>query len=100
MAPSTTDGSPALGRHDRNMRAWRLRWRTCSVISAGPVAQFSPMTSGRSASSTVNAAPISEPTSIRPVVSMVTCTISGTSRPARAMARRQAISAALACNRS
>ena len=37
------------------------------------------MTSGRSASSAVSAAPISEPTSRRPVVSTVTCTMIGTS---------------------
>ena len=37
-----------------------------------------------------SAAPISVPGSMRPVSSMVTCTWSGTSRPAAAMARRAA----------
>ncbi len=100
MRPSTTDGRPALGRQDRNVRAWRERWRRCSVISRGPVAQLSPITSGRMGSRAVRAAPISLPTSIRPVVSMVTWTMRGTSRPAEAMARRQAMSAALAWRRS
>ena len=100
MAPSTIDGSPALGRHDRNVRAYCDRWRRCSVISRGPVAQLRPMTSGRRASSEVRAAPISVPTSIRPVVSIVTWTISGRSLLALAMARRQAMIAALAWSRS
>ena len=59
-----------------------------------------PSTSGFMASSDVIAAPISEPTSIRPVVSMVTCTCIGTVRPSAFMARRQAVMAALACSRS
>ena len=50
-----------------------------------------PITSGRIASSAVSAAPISEPTSMRPVVSTVTCTMSGTGTPACAIARRAAI---------
>ena len=48
-----------------------------SPISAGPVAQLSPMTSGRMGSRAVRAAPISVPGSIRPVSSMVTWTWSG-----------------------
>ena len=40
-----------------------------------------PMTSGRIASSATSAAPISVPTNMRPVVSMVTCTWMGISRP-------------------
>ena len=50
------------------------RWRRCSVISRGPVAQLRPNTSGFIARSETSAAPISVPTSIRPVVSIVTCT--------------------------
>ena len=46
------------------------------------------------------AAPISLPTSIRPVVSIVTWTCSGTLRPAAGIARRQPIIAALTCSRS
>ena len=95
MRPSTTDGMPALGRHDTGMRAWWARWRRCSPISAGPVAQLMPMTSGRSASSAVRAAPISVPGSMRPVISIVTCTWSGTSRPTAAIARRAADEAGL-----
>ena len=43
-----------------------------------------PMTSGCIASSAVSAAPISVPTSMRPVVSTVTCTMIGSSTPAAA----------------
>ena len=100
MWPSTTEGRPALGMHEMGMRACWLRWRRCSLISTGPVAQLMPMTSGRMASSAQSAALISVPGSMRPVSSMVTCTWSGTSRPAAAMARRQAIMAALIDSRS
>ena len=48
----------------------------------GPVAQFSPIRSMPSGSSAVSAAPISEPSSMVPVVSTVTCTMIGRSRPA------------------
>ena len=80
--------------------ALRLKWRRCSLISAGPVAQFSPMASMPSGSSAVSAAPISEPSSIVPVVSTVTLTRIGTFRPCACMARWLASTAALACNRS
>jgi hypothetical protein len=46
--------------------------RRCSLISAGPVAQFIPIRSMPSGSSAVSAAPISEPTSMVPVCSTVT----------------------------
>ena len=71
-----------------------------SPISAGPVAQLRPMTSGRMGSRAVSAAPISVPGSIRPVSSMVTWTCSGTRRPAATMARLAALMAALAWSRS
>ncbi len=71
-----------------------------SPISAGPVAQLSPMTSGRMGSSAVSAAPISVPGSMRPVSSMVTWTWMGTRRPASTMARLAALMAALAWSRS
>ena len=100
MWPSTIEGRPAFGRHERNVRECCDRYRRCSVISVGPVAQLSPMTSGRSASSAVSAAPISEPTSSRPVVSTVTCTMIGTSIPAVAIARRAPMIAALHWRRS
>ena len=82
------------------MRACWERWRRCSPISVGPVAQFNPMTSGRSGSMAAKAPPISVPGSMRPVSSMVTWTCSGTSRPWAAMARRAAIMAALRPSRS
>ena len=44
--------------------------------------QFSPITSTRSASRVVSAAPMSVPRSMRPEVSSVTCTCSATGRPA------------------
>ncbi len=80
--------------------ACRARWRRCSLISAGPVAQFSPMKSMPSGSSAVSAAPTSEPSSMVPVVSTVMCTISGRSTPAARMARLAPSTAALVCSRS
>ncbi len=59
------------------------RCRRCSCISDGPVAQLSPKTSGRRAPSAVRAAPISEPSSMVPVCSIVTWSWSGTWRPTR-----------------
>ena len=53
-----------------------------------------------SGSSAVSAAPISEPSSIVPVVSTVTCTITGRSRPAWRSARLAPRAAALVCSRS
>ena len=49
-----------------------LKTRKCSLISAGPVAQFKPIKSIPSGSSAFKAAPISDPMSIVPVVSTVT----------------------------
>jgi len=68
--------------------------------NAGPVAQFSPMTSRPSGSSAARAAPISLPSSMAPVVSMVTEAISTTCAPAADIARLVPITAALACSRS
>ena len=59
------------------------RWRSASLISTGPVAQLRPATSTCIESSTVRAAPISVPGSMRPVSSIVTCACSGTCRPER-----------------
>ena len=50
--------------------------------------------------SAVSAAPISEPSSIVPVVSTVTCARIGMSLPRSARARRAPITAALACSKS
>ena len=36
MWPSTIDGRPAFGRHERKVRACCARYRRCSVISRGP----------------------------------------------------------------
>ncbi|MEY4009688.1 MAG: hypothetical protein RLZZ93_380 [Actinomycetota bacterium] len=52
------------------------------------------------ATSAAYAAPISVPTSMRPVVSMVTCTWMARVRPVSAIALRQACMAALICSRS
>ena len=76
------------------------RWRRASLISTGPVAQLRPTTSTCMASSTVSAAPISVPGSMRPVSSIVTCICSGTTRPSATMARRAPLMAALAESRS
>ena len=78
MWPSTIDGRPALGSTEIGTgHAW-ARYRMCSVISRGPVAQLRPRMSGFRAMSDVRAAPISEPSSMRPVVSMVTWVWMGT----------------------
>ena len=53
-----------------------------------------------SGSSAVSAAPISLPSSMEPVVSMVTWAISGRSLAAAAIARRAPMIAAFACSRS
>ena len=58
------------------------------------------MRSMPSGSSAARAAPISLPSSIAPVVSMVTEVISSTSAPAAAIARFAPMTAALACSRS
>ncbi len=51
-------------------------------------------------SSAVSAAPISLPSSMAPVVSMVTWAMSGSSAAAAVIARRAPMIAALACRRS
>jgi len=51
----------------------RDKYRNGSYISDGPVAQFNPITSTRSASTAARAAPISVPPNILPVNSRVTC---------------------------
>jgi hypothetical protein len=58
------------------------------------------MASIPSGSSAVSAAPISLPSSMVPVVSIVTCAISTMSVPASAMARLAPMIAALVCSRS
>ena len=98
--PSTTDGKPALGSAETGAARGPERKRSASYISTGPVAQFIPMTSGFIASSVHSAAPISVPSSIRPVSSMVTCTWIGTSRPTWPIARRHAWIAAFAWSTS
>ncbi len=98
FGPST--GRPALGMHVTGISACRDRWRRCSLISAGPVAQLRPIASTSSACSVVSAAPISEPMSMVPVVSTVTCTITGTSRPTSRIALRDPVTAAFAWSRS
>ena len=65
----------------------RASVRRCSLISAGPVAQFSPIMSTPSGASAVSAAPISEPSSMVPVVSTVTWAKIGSATPASASAR-------------
>ena len=100
MAPSTTEGSPALGRHDTGIGAWPVRWRSGSNISAGPVAQLSPITSTSMACSAQRAAPISVPGSMVPVSSMVTWVWIGSRRPAARIARLAPLMAALAWSRS
>ncbi|CAM5414097.1 hypothetical protein STANM309S_01994 [Streptomyces tanashiensis] len=82
------------------IRACRERCRRRSAISTGPVAQFRPIMSMPSGSRAVSAAPISEPSSIVPVVSTVTCTITGRSTPTQSRARRAPMTAAFVWSRS
>ena len=96
--PST--GSPAFGITDSGIRACLASVRRCSLISAGPVAQLSPMRSTPSGSSAVSAAPISLPSSIVPVVSTVTWATIGMRRPSARIASWSPSTAALACRRS
>ena len=100
MAPSTTEGSPALGRQVTGIGVCPVRCRSGSNISAGPVAQFSPIKSTSIACSAQSAAPISVPGSMVPVSSMVTCTWMGSGRPADFIARRAPLIAAFAWSRS
>ncbi|CAM5538764.1 hypothetical protein STENM223S_08827 [Streptomyces tendae] len=86
--------------HSSGMRACRARWRRCSVISAGPVEQFRPIMSMPSGSSAVRAAPISEPSSIVPVVSKAMETSSGTAVPVASIALRAPRTDALVWSRS
>ena len=60
-----------MGRQEIRPRQVWDRWRTCSAISLGPVAQFRPITGTPSASTMAVAAAMSVPTSMVPVVSMV-----------------------------
>ena len=64
------------------------------------MAQFSPIMSMPSGSSAVSAAPISLPSSIAPVVSIVTCAMTSASGASSATARLAPTMAALACSRS
>ena len=64
------------------------------------MAQFSPIRSMPSGSSAVSAAPISEPSSMVPVVSTVTWQITGTGDPVAAIARLAPTTAAFVCSRS
>jgi hypothetical protein len=76
------NGMPAFGITLIGSRDWRARVRTCSRMSAGPVAQFMPSTSIASGSSAAIAASGSVPSSIVLMsFSTVNCTINGTRAP-------------------
>ena len=82
-------------------REFCARWRTCSTICSGPVAQLMPITSTvSSASSVVSAQAISEPSSIVPVVSIVTLAITGRRVSISPNTSSIAPSAAFVCSRS
>ena len=98
MAPFTNSGSPAFGWMEIRPGQFFASQRTCSLISCGPVAQFSPISGTSSAWITVAAAAMSGPTSSVPVVSTVTCTKIGVSLPAAARAILAPFTAALICN--
>ena len=83
------------------LREFCARWRTCSTICSGPVAQLIPITSTvSSASSVVSAQAMSEPSSIVPVVSIVTLAITGTRVSISVKTSSIAPSAAFVCKRS
>ncbi|MFN8170493.1 MAG: hypothetical protein U0R65_01360 [Candidatus Nanopelagicales bacterium] len=86
--------------HDRPIGEVRASVRRCSLISAGPVAQLSPMRSIPNGAKAVSAAPISVPSSIVPVVSTVTWAKTGISDPVARRARRAPTMAAFVCSRS
>ena len=81
-------GGRRWGGRRSGVRAAADRWRRCSLISDGPVAQLSPTMSTFSGSMAARAALISVPRSIRPVSSIVTWHWIGTWRPTAAIARR------------
>ncbi len=94
-------GRPAFGMQCTGIGACSPRKRIASRMSPGPVEQFRPMTSTRSASSVVSAASTSVPRSIVPLAgSSETDTWIGTARPAAAIARRAPNTAALASRMS
>ena len=93
-------GKPALGMQDIPSSELLLKVRRCSLISAGPVAQFKPIRSIPSGASAFKAALISEPSNMVPVVSTVTCAIKTISRSDLSITERAPFTAALACNRS
>ncbi len=94
-------GSPAFGMQWTGIGACSPRKRIASRMSPGPVEQFRPMTSTRSASSVVSAASTSVPSSIVPLAgSSETETWIGTVRPAAAIARRAPKIAAFASRMS
>ncbi len=64
------------------------------------MAQFSPIMSMPSGSRAVSAAPMSDPRSMVPVVSIVTWQMIGSRRPAAAIPSWQPMTAALTCSRS
>ena len=71
-----------------------------AAISTGPVAQFRPMMSMGYCSSTVAAVATSLPRSMVPVVSIVTCAMTGTRRGQVASTLKMAASAHLVWRRS
>ncbi len=94
-------GSPALGSTDSIRSHISDRVLTWRAISWGPVAQFIPITStSGSAIRAASAAGISVPSSMVPVVSMVTWAMTGSRLPVATKARRAPITAALICSRS
>ena len=95
-----SSGSPAFGSQDSDIVECAARYRRCSLISQGPVAQFSPIMSMPSGSRAVRAAPISLPSSIMPVVSIVTCAMISAPGAMSAAARLAPMIAALAWSRS
>ena len=94
-------GRPAFGMQCTGIGACSPRKRIASRMSPGPVEQFRPTTSTRSASSVVSAASTSVPSSMVPLAgSSETDTWIGTARPAVAIARRAPNTAALASRMS
>ena len=103
VRPSTRIGRPAFGSTLIERSQFLEMYAMCSAISTGPVAQLRPSEAIGNGLSALTTAAMSEPSSIVPVVSMVTLEKIARSsgvRPASLSASMQALIAIFCCSRS
>ena len=103
VRPSTRIGKPALGITLNGRFQCFAKYATCSAISVGPVAQFKPRLAIGNGRRALTTAAMSEPSSMVPVVSMVTLASTGISScvfPAAPIASRHALMAHFTCSKS